>query len=519
MFSHLEDAVNILIIEDDPLSLRFVDYLLNRSDLPIAAVDHARNIAEARTCLASAQYNVILLDLDLPDSAGQESVSTIRRIAPHSAIVVITGGYGKGSGIESLRNGAQDYLLKGDFGLSTLVRSIRYSMERFNVQNVLYEAERKYKVLIEDLRDVVLRILPDGTVDYCSPAMLMFAGYAPEEVEGGVIDPYFCNEEQLYNAKAIFKQIVVKGTEFPPKDFCFKTKDGRRIIAEVTAKRVCNERMQNVVQCVLRDVTERNDALRKLEDAYLELQETQTVLVQTEKMAALGKFLSGIMHDVKNPLQIVLGGVEYLECRLKDEDSKVVLSKLKDAVLRANGILMSLLKYACPSELKIEWVDVCLVLRGVVEMMRYQPDYKEIDFQMDGLEKELQIAVDRNQLEQVLFNMLINSAQAVDQKKGIIEISVDSESVDGVDRDVIYITDNGPGVCVENRARIFEPFFSTKKNTSSEGSGLGLFMARMIMRNYKGDIWLGESNQSGTQFKIILPKKNGGQYEDDHGNR
>ena len=119
---------------------------------------------------------------------------------------------------------------------------------------------------------------------------------------------------------------------------------------------------------------------KEIKQAYIQIKETQKELIQSEKLAALGTFSSGVAHEVKNPLAIILGGVEFLEMSLEnsDDDAKMAISKIKEAALRADSIIQGLLKFAQPSEARMEKVRVDQLINDTLGLMRYRCPLKNI---------------------------------------------------------------------------------------------------------------------------------------------
>ena len=274
----LSRPLKIFIIEDDILSERLLFYFLAKSSLRIELAVSAATLKESQKKLSQNMYDLILLDLDLPDSSGLNTVSKIFEYSPMSAIV-ITAGYEERLAAKALHSGAQEYLLKGDFGIRSLEQSIGYAVRRKEIEKALIDSEDKYKILVENLHDVVLRVFPDGTISYCSPVIYPFSGYSAEEVIGKKIDDFFCDQEQLKRAYKLLKNIIGEKETTLPREFFFRAKNGRTLDVEITTKTIFDEHLGVVFQCVLRDVTERNIAAKKLRKAYDDLKKTQELLV------------------------------------------------------------------------------------------------------------------------------------------------------------------------------------------------------------------------------------------------
>jgi signal transduction histidine kinase len=248
-----------------------------------------------------------------------------------------------------------------------------------------------------------------------------------------------------------------------------------------------------------RDITERKKAQTDIETAFKELKDTQVELVQSEKMAALGRFSTGIAHEVKNPLGIILGGAEFLESKLPkgDADAEMVLKKIKEAALRANEILITVLQYAKPSSLKIEHFMLNDLVVEVSSLFKLHPSLIRVETKIELSEKNPCIYGDKNQLQQALFNIVKNSMEAMPEG-GTVTVRV------GIDKDSVFIDviDDGTGMPKEVRERLFEPFFTTKAGT---GTGLGLFVVKTIIDNHKGRLIVESEAGKGTCFRVMLP--------------
>jgi len=238
------------------------------------------------------------------------------------------------------------------------------------------------------------------------------------------------------------------------------------------------------------------------------LKETQQELIQSEKLAALGRFSSGIAHEIKNPLGIILGGSEFIEMKLSraDSDVKTAINKIKESTFRANTIVQDLLKFARPSALKTEKIKPKDLINETLSLLKYRAPLIDIKIQTHFAKEKLHIEVDKNQMQQVLFNLLMNAIEAMPKGGAIIIKTYKmalSESSLAKRLCVIEIMDTGEGIPKKNLQKIFEPFFSTKKER--KGTGLGLSMAKMIVNNNNGDLVIESKPGKRTTAKIVLP--------------
>jgi PAS domain S-box-containing protein len=505
------EGLKLFIIEDDAVSLKLVRHMLEnvltKAPLDIECIESAIDLKSGIKKLTDKAYDVILLDLDLPDSKGVNTVIAISHSFPNLAIVVITGAYEDGLGLKAVSAGAEDYLLKGNFDIVMLNKAITYAYERKQTERFLRVSEEKYKLLVEHLKDVVIRISIDGTIEYASPVISEFAGYKPEEFMGTKIDDYFTNIHEVKKVHEVIYRIIFDRTEMT-EEFLFMPKNKRAFWVEMTGKPITNESDIITVQCVMRNVSERKQAEEKLRAAYDELKGTQAQLIQSEKLAALGSFSSGIAHEVKNPLGIILGGIEYLEEVLpeKSHDVADAISKIKDSTLRADKIICDLLSYARPSALVFEKICIKKLLEETIALLQYRKAFRFIQLRKIIPNDSLWIEADRNQLQQVLVNVLMNAVEAV-EKDGILTIGIIERICPQIDKKkvscVIEIHDNGIGIPESDIEKVFEPFFTTKRDT--KGTGLGLSMAKIIVTNHGGFMSIKSAPKKGTTVLMALP--------------
>jgi signal transduction histidine kinase len=260
---------------------------------------------------------------------------------------------------------------------------------------------------------------------------------------------------------------------------------------------------------IQQELAERKRTQEALEVAYDELKETQEMLIQSEKLAALGRFSSGLAHEIKNPLGIVLGAVGFLEKRMApaDEDIITALSKIKESVRRADQIIQGLLSFSRPSNLDTESLRPVDIIKDTLSLLQYRIPLKHIRISTQFSDDGLYIGVDRNQIQQVLFNVLMNAVEAMPKTRGEITIKTYKTTCPKNDVQspacVIQIKDNGEGISRHDLSRIYEPFYTTKRD--KKGTGLGLSISKKIVENHKGKLTIDSEKGRGTDVKLIFP--------------
>jgi signal transduction histidine kinase/CheY-like chemotaxis protein len=250
------------------------------------------------------------------------------------------------------------------------------------------------------------------------------------------------------------------------------------------------------VAALVRDVSER----KKLDDQSRDLQQQ---LLQAEKLAALGQTISGVAHELNNPLATILSWAERLSQRQVDERTRRGLDVILAESERAARIVRNLLTFARKRQSTRAMVDVNQVVRETLALRSYEQrvnNVSVIEAMATGLPP---IFADAHQVKQVLLNLLINAEQATLGSRGrgtlVIRTWHDSER----NSVVLEVNDDGPGVPPEVQGRIFDPFFTTKD--VGKGTGLGLTVAYAIVQEHGGRIWLRSTPGVGASFFVELP--------------
>ncbi len=251
------------------------------------------------------------------------------------------------------------------------------------------------------------------------------------------------------------------------------------------------------IEALVRDVSER----KKLDD---EKRDIYHQLLQAEKMAALGQTISGVAHELNNPLATILSWSERLTQRAaQDESLREGLETILSESERAARIVRNLLTFARKRQTTRAMVDVNVVVRETLALRAYEQRVTNITV-IDALAAGLpQVFADGHQLQQVLLNLVINAEQAMlsANGRGILVVRTwhdpDQECV------ILEINDDGPGIPDELQPKIFDPFFTTKD--VGKGTGLGLTVAYAIVQEHGGRIRLESRPTAGASFYVELP--------------
>jgi signal transduction histidine kinase len=247
---------------------------------------------------------------------------------------------------------------------------------------------------------------------------------------------------------------------------------------------------------------------QEIKQTYERLQETQTRLSRSEKLAGIGTLAAGVAHEINNPLASVASCAEGLMNRLdsvdfKSKDDEEVfpdyLKTIYDETYRCKAIISKLLDFSRRQVPVFGEVNVNDLIANVVKLIGRQKELEKLSIELDYSSEPVIIYADANQLQQVLLNMILNAIDATEDggKITITTIRVDKYTQ-------IIFEDTGCGIAPENLDKIFEPFFSTK--SPGKGTGLGLSICYGIIEEHKGKISVSSNGiGKGTAFTISLP--------------
>lgn len=309
------------------------------------------------------------------------------------------------------------------------------------------------------------------------PIVLLNKDCQPEIFNQAFLEsPYKkCQRELLnrvFSEKKEFKEII---------------EDGEGRIFEISFYPVFNQEREviKVVQ-TLADITEK----KKMEERF----------ILTEKMAAIGQLSAGLAHEINNPLSGILLMLNQLKkVNLREEDRNLYLNLIEQGLLKIQRLLRDLLNFSRVTELNPEKSSINTLLENLLELSSYLLEKYQIKV-IKSLDPELpEIIIDKEKMEQVFLNILLNALQAMENSQERV-LTIRTFKQDN--HILISFEDTGPGIPKEIASRIFEPFFTTKP--PGKGTGLGLAVSLAIVEKHGGKIYL-EERAKGANFIIELP--------------
>lgn len=238
-----------------------------------------------------------------------------------------------------------------------------------------------------------------------------------------------------------------------------------------------------------------------VEQRTSELKESQEKLLQSEKMAALGQMISGVTHELNNPLMAISTTVELMQQYIEDETAREDLEVLRSETERAIAIVQNLLSFARKRKPQRERISINEAIQSVVKLRGYETSLENIEI-LENLDENIPlVTADFQQLQQVFLNLVTNAEQAMKDAHGRGTLKISTRTLNGKVQAIF--SDDGPGIPDNAKTKIFEPFFTTKD--VGKGTGLGLSICYGIIQEHGGTIYAESKDGGGTTFTVELP--------------
>jgi PAS domain S-box-containing protein len=336
--------------------------------------------------------------------------------------------------------------------------------------------------ILESTTSGIIVIDKNSRITIFNNAAEKITGYEVKDVLNKEIK-YFLDQIKIDLENSLYN--IINGDIINDREECITRKDNEKIFVNISGAQVVNDKNEFIgIVFIIKDISE----FKKLEEE----------LKKEDRLHILGEFSSSIIHDIGNPLAGISNLIEILkDNNLNKENKNEVIKVLGDEINDLNAIIIKYFGFIRNKSLEKNLFDIKELVEEVLNLLKSEIINKRINIEKNYRIKNGLIKVNRSEIKQVLINILINSIQAI-HENGNIEIDIEeiNENI------FIKISDDGVGISEYNLSRIFDPFYTTKKN----GSGLGLFIAYKIIKEYHGDIIVNSNESKGTEFLIKIPR-------------
>lgn len=352
--------------------------------------------------------------------------------------------------------------------------------KRKKAEKALQESEAKYRLISENMTDIIMLLDINGTIQYASPSLGKVMGN-PLKSYIGKSSFDLIHPEDKQSVMMGFEKVL--DTMNPLRaEARFVNVDGKSLLFEGLGTPVLGENGDPEHFIVVgRDITEK----REMEEQ----------LSKSEKLSIVCQLAAGVAHEIRNPITSIKGFIQLIEEGImKKEFFEVISKELK----QVEGILEEFINLAKPIEIQLKRVNIKNILKEVETLLKPEANLKNVEIFQEYEQNLPQIMCDTTQIKQVFINIIKNSIEAI-PNNGFVEIqgTIEGKNV------LIKIIDNGIGISEERVQKLGEPFYSNKE----KGTGLGLMICFRIVREHNGSIKVKSKENEGTTVEVRLPIK------------
>jgi PAS domain S-box-containing protein len=500
----------ILIVDDEARMRDSLKVLLSNEGYNIQTGCNGR---EAIECLNKDSYDIVLLDMIMPDMNGYQVMDFIKGRHPDTPVIIMTGHASVDSAVECLKSGAHDYLRK-PFDFEQLLARVKNAIDQIKlkkenelVNGRLEVTEQRYQYLVDASPDIIYTINPEGEFTFINGAVESLLG---------------CGSEQLVNRH--YTDIIV-GDDIDKAKYHFnERRTGLRATSGVELRLKISNEDNDPEKCLIVELKSMgiyDKPINETDKTFMgtygvardvgDRKRLEAQLLQAQKMEAIGTLAGGIAHDFNNLLMGIMGRISLISHDIDSNHPHYKnLKGIEDIVRKGSDLTKQLLGFAMGGKYEVKPADINEFIMKCSDMFGRTRKETRIHtiFQKDVCAVE----IDQSQIEQVLLNLFVNAWHAMPEGG---DIFIHTKNVTLDDEDVIHygvkpgqfvkvsVTDTGVGMDEETQQHIFEPFFTTKK--LGRGTGLGLASVYGIIKNHGGLINFSSKKSEGTTFNFYLP--------------
>ncbi|HEY9046581.1 MAG TPA: PAS domain S-box protein [Ohtaekwangia sp.] len=470
-------VTRILIVDDDEDDFIITSDYIKSIEGSDFTIEWCSTYSQAIEEIRSSAYDLYLVDYRLGAKTGLDLLKEAVRMNCEQPIILLTGKGNKAVDQEAMQIGAMDYLIKSELNTEKLERSIRYSLERSASLKALRANERKYRSIFERSKDAVF--ITDEALRFknVNSATAELLGYTSDELS--LLSLY----ELVTEGRDAMFQGLERSGEIDDAEIVLINKQGEKKYCILSATKETDDTGAIYVQGIIHDITN----LKRAEKAAL----------QAEKLAATGRLVRTLAHEVRNPLNNIQMSVEQLIPVNQSSEDALFLEIIQRNCKRINDLITELLNSARPSEMAFKKTAIQVTLDESISAALDRITLQHINMHVRYPEDPCYIQADTDKLKVAFLNIIINAVEAMKDIQGELLVAVKP----GRSIHTVEITDNGCGISTENISKLFEPYFTSKRN----GMGLGLAATLNILQAHKAHIDVKSKENFGTTFLISFP--------------
>lgn len=487
--------LQLLIIEDNEGDFIMVNEYLSEV-FPFANIIHRPCLSAAIAVIKQQSIDIILLDLTLPDSNGEQSINQLKALPGLPPVIVLTGFADKHTGINSLRLGVQDYLVKDDISSAILQKSILYSIERERIQVQMAQSEKRFRSLIENSTDGLALLNSVGDIIEMSSTARKIIGYPASEVLG-INRPGFLHPEDERKVFKLFIAVVNETNKVLTANFRILSPDGEYIWLETYFTNLLHDTAVNAVVLNFRDITSR----KKNED-----EKKQLISELTKSNADLKQYTYITSHNLRAPLTNLMSIINLLEWeKITDDNTRLLLEAFKESTFLLNETLNDLMeaillkKSGNTKQTELWFSDINdKVTRSLNSLITQSQATITTNFLSAP-----NVQFDAVYLESIFTNLLSNALKYASPERRL-HLNIQSNMVeDGIE---LIFADNGIGM---NMTLVKERIFGLHQrfHNNADSKGIGLYLVQSQLNALGGGIKVSSNINVGTTFTLNFKRQ------------
>jgi signal transduction histidine kinase len=508
MESNVVKPLNILIVEDDMGDTKLLHRLLHQSALPISDVKCVERLDTALGLLGKGDFDVVFLDLDLPDSRGIDSVGAVNAKAPDVPIIVLSGLDDAKMEVTAVQKGVEDYLVKGQVDSNLLARAVRYAIERRQARRIVDRKQKHLEAIFDAIPIGMLLVDEDLIVRRVNDTIrqMVHKDYL-EIINLRIGNALRCinsthNEKGCGHSPTCQSCPMVKAVKS-----AFESQQPiRRVEFRPTLKANSEEITPWLSLCVVpTEIYNQKHVVVAIDDITAR-KETEEKLKETTEMKS--QFISTVSHELRTPLTSTKEGVAIVLDGVAgeiNEKQKHFLDLASRNISRLAALINDVLDFqkldAGKMKLNLQENDFRQVAEEIYETMTLPAKNKGLELSLELDENLPKVTFDRDRIIQVLINLVSNAIKFTPQA-GQVRLSFQKQN----DEIVIRVSDTGMGIPKEELPKIFERFYRVQwPGKEIKGTGLGLAIVKKIAILHGGRIEVESELDHGSTFSVFLP--------------
>ena len=502
--------LRVLLVEDDEDDAHLLTRYFERAGYR-PSVRRVETADEMRRALdeAGAGWDVVLADFNLPSFSAPAALHLLKRMGQDVPFIVMSGAVSEETAVEAMRAGAHDYVSKQNLTrlLPAIERELREARARrlkLDAEQALRTSQQRFLRLVQAMPVGLIIAESNGAVRYVNASVERLLGYGEQELRSGAVA-----FGSIFGAEgpAVLTRLQATASAEPPRPFevLCRTRAGDQVPVLIALAPLASE-----------DASEIAPAQEQIAIFFVDLSEqkrSEEVMRRTEKLAATGRLAASIAHEINNPLEAVTNCLFLIGSSRLDARAQEYLRMAQQELDRVTHITTQTLRFYRQSTRPVE-SNVNELLDGVIAL--YEPRLRSYSIFIDRQYRDVPpVQAYEGEIRQVLANFIGNAIDAMHRDGGRLTLRSSSGRDPATGTEGIYVTvaDTGCGMDAATRARIFEPFFSTKGMT---GTGLGLWVSQTILEKHGGRVFVRShvrhrpDGPGGTVFRIFLPLQSSG---------